>query len=65
MSVEGVSKSAIARVKRLGWNTVERWIESAASYCRGLNDTNIKELDIAELQAHEIRTFAGGKNDAL
>ena len=28
MSVEGVSKSAIARVKRLGWNTVDRALES-------------------------------------
>ena len=63
MSVEGVSKSAIARVKRLGWNTVDRWLERAASHCRAFNDTHIKELDIAELQADEIRTFAGGKGD--
>ncbi len=30
LSVEGVSKSAIARVKRLSWNTVSRWLERAA-----------------------------------
>ena len=65
LSVEGVSKSAIARVKRIGWNTVDRWLERAASYCREFNDTNVKELDIAEIQADEIRTFAGGKNDVV
>ena len=27
LSVEGLNKSAIARVERLGWNTVDRWLE--------------------------------------
>ena len=65
LSVEGVGKSAIARVKGIGWNTVDRWLERAASYCRKFIDTNVKELDIAEIQADEIRTFAGGKNDVV
>jgi transposase-like protein len=27
LSVEGLNKSAIARVKRVAWNTVHRWLE--------------------------------------
>ena len=65
LSVERVSKSAIARVKRIGWNTVDRWLERAASYFREFNDITITDLDIAEIQADEIRTFAGGKNDVI
>ena len=34
LRVEGVSLSAIARVERLAWNTVARWLERAASVCR-------------------------------
>src|SRR5262245_40284268 len=30
LSVEGLNKSAIARVKRIAWNTVARWLEKAA-----------------------------------
>ena len=26
LSVEGVNKSAIARVKQIAWNTVDRWL---------------------------------------
>ena len=65
LSVEGVSKSSIARVKRIGWNTVDRWLERAASYCREFNDTTITQLDIPEIQADELRTIAGGKGDAV
>jgi transposase-like protein/IS1 family transposase len=65
LSVEGVSKSAIARVKRISWNTVNRWLERAAAYCKQFNDRTITELDIPELQADEIRTFAGGKENVV
>ena len=65
LSIEGVSKSAIARVKRIGWNTVDRWLERAAAYCRRFNDVTITALEIPEIQADEIRTFAGGKDDVV
>ena len=65
LSVEGVSKSAIARVKRLGWNTVDRWLERAAAFSRRFNDATVTGLDVPEIQADEIRTFAGSKDDVL
>ena len=37
LSVEGLNKSSIARVKGLAWNTVHRWLERAASWCRRFN----------------------------
>jgi transposase-like protein len=30
LSVESLNKSVIARVKRIAWNTVARWVEKAA-----------------------------------
>ncbi len=65
LSVEGVSKSAIARVKRIGWNTVARWLERAAAYCKQFNDETIRDLHVLELQADEIRTFLGDKKNAV
>lgn len=35
MSPEGVSRSAIARIKGISWNTVARWLERCA--CRKLH----------------------------
>jgi IS1 family transposase len=61
LSVEGVSKSAIARVKGIAWNTVDRWLEKAAACCRRFNHENTRGLDVQELQADEIRTIIGGK----
>ncbi len=63
LSVEGVSKSSIARVKGLAWNTVDRWLERAAACCRQFNDQTITGVDMPELQADEIRTVAGGKDE--
>jgi transposase-like protein/IS1 family transposase len=65
LSVEGVSKSAIARVKGIGWNTVDRWLEKAAACCRRFSSTNIQGLEVQELQADEIRTIAGGKKQPV
>jgi len=65
LSVEGVSKSSIARVKGVAWNTVDRWLERAAACCRQFNDQTITGVDMPELQADEIRTIAGGKVDAV
>jgi transposase-like protein len=39
LSVEGVNKSAIARVQQIAWNTVDRWLEKAAAACRLFNST--------------------------
>jgi hypothetical protein len=41
-SVEGLSRSAIARVKRITWNTVHRWLERAAAQCRRFNDRKMR-----------------------
>src|SRR5206468_44849 len=57
LSVEGMSKSAIARVKGITWNTVHRWLERAAAWCRRFNDRTIKGLCVVDLQADEIKTI--------
>jgi transposase-like protein/IS1 family transposase len=56
-SVKGLDRSAIARVKGIGWNTVDRWLEKAAASCRRFNDRKITGITVAELQADEIRTI--------
>ncbi len=61
LRVEGVSISAVARVEGLGWNTVARWLEKAAYVCRGFNQRRTAGFGVEELQADEIRSFAGGK----
>jgi transposase-like protein/IS1 family transposase len=65
LSVEGLNKSAIARVKGIGWNTVARWLEKAADSCRRFNDRNTKGFTAAELQADEIRTLVGRKEQPI
>jgi len=62
MSVEGVSKSAIARIKGLSWNTVSRWLELAAKHCRVFNEKHLKGYELRELQADEIQTFVGRRD---
>jgi transposase-like protein len=57
LSVEGLNKSAIARVKRIAWNTVDRWLQKAGFSCRCFNDQKIDRIAISELQADEIRTI--------
>jgi transposase-like protein/IS1 family transposase len=65
LSVEGMSKSAIARVKGITWNTVHRWLEKAAAGCRRFNDREIDRLSVVELQADEIKTIVGGKEQPI
>src|SRR5262245_48117861 len=65
LSVEGLNKSAIARVKQIAWNTVARWLEKAAHSCRRFNDQRIATLAVAELQADEIRTIVGSKKHSM
>ena len=61
LRVEGVSIAAIARVGGIAWNTVARWLERAAQVCRRFNRETITGFAVEELQADEIRTFAGNK----
>ena len=65
LSVEGLNKSAIARVKRIAWNTVHRWLENAVYWCRRFNDRRIDGLSVVELQADEIKTIVGGKKQQI
>ena len=62
LSVEGVNKSAIARVKGISWNTVHRWLERAAVWCRRFSDRKIRRLAAV---ADEIKTIIGGKEQAI
>ena len=61
LRVEGVSLSAIARIERLAWNTVARWLERAVSVCRRFNHRRTTGFVAQELQADEIRSFTGAK----
>ena len=61
LSVEGVSKSAIARVKRLSWNTVSRWLERASQAAKQFNRRRLRGFVLQELQLDEIRTFLDRK----
>src|SRR5688572_10564747 len=65
LSVEGLNKSAIARVKRIAWNTVARWLEKAAHFCRRFNDRKIATLALEELQADEMRTIVRDKEHPI
>ncbi len=61
MSVEGVSKSSIARIMGISWNTVARWIERAAACAQQFNDAMTRDYVLHELQADEIRSFTSTK----
>ena len=65
LAVEGLSRAAIARVEGVGWNTVDRWLERAAAAAQRVNDERTKGVELIELQADEIRTFAPGKAQPL
>jgi IS1 family transposase len=65
LSVEGLNKSAMARAKRITWNTEHRWLERAAGWCRRFSDRKIRRLATAELQADEIRTIVGGRGQPV
>jgi len=60
-----LNKSAIARVKRIAWNTVDRWLQKAAYSCRRFNDRKIDGIAISELQADEIRTIIRDKEQPI
>ena len=62
LRVEGVSIGGIARLEGLAWNTVARWLEKAADACRRFNRRRTRGFVVEELQADEIRSFAGSKS---
>jgi transposase-like protein/IS1 family transposase len=65
LSVEGLNKSAIARVKRIAWNTVDRWLQRAAESCRRFSNHKIAGIAVSELQADEIRTIIHDKEQPI
>ena len=65
MCVHGLAISTMARVKRIAWGTVARWLESASAYAQRFNAQMLKGFVICELQADEIRTFVGGKKRVI
>lgn len=63
MSVNGIDKSTISRVKNLSWNTIERWLERASKQAHHFNHHYLKGYEITEVQPDEIRTFVGSKKN--
>jgi IS1 family transposase len=63
LSVEGISKSAIARIEGLSWNTVARWLALAADAARRFNDARTRGIVLRELQLDELSTFLQGKKE--
>ena len=61
LSVEGVCKSAIARLEGLSWNTVARWQALAAAAAGKFSDVRTWGYDLTELQLDELATFLQGK----
>ena len=61
LRVEGMSISSIARVCGLSWSTVFRWLKKAAEAAATFNDRHVRDFDLEEVQADEIRTFCGTK----
>ena len=65
MCVHGIAISAMARIKRMAWGTIARWLESAATYAVRFNDRMLRSFVIHELQADEIRNFVGAKKRVI
>ena len=61
MSVNGIGKSAISRIKGKSWNTINRWLQQAFLFAKQFNSLVLQGYEINELQADEIRTFVGSK----
>ena len=61
LSVEGMSRSEIARVEGVDWHTVDRWLNRAAALAERFNNGHLKDIPVVELQAGELRSIAPGK----
>ncbi len=55
----------MARIKRMAWGTIARWLELAATFAVRFNDRMLEGFLIRELQADEIRTFVGTKERVI
>ena len=55
----------MARIKRMSWGTVARWLELASTFAQRFNRQMLRGFVIHELQADEIRTFAGAKERVI
>ena len=64
LSVEGLTRAAIARIEGVNWKTVDRWLCRASAAARRFNDLAVKDVELTELQADELRTFAQRKTRA-
>ena len=64
-SVEGVSQAAIARGLGLSVSTVRRWLKKAAQAATTFSDLHLRHLSPVELQADELKTFAGSRSVPL
>ncbi|MCP3915907.1 MAG: hypothetical protein GY711_10165 [bacterium] len=56
-----MSKSAIARLERIAWSTVARWIERASEAACRVTRGRVDRVVLREVQLDEIRTFLGPK----
>jgi IS1 family transposase len=65
MTVEGVGISSISRIKCFSWNTISSWQYLACQASSEFNDLKLKGVELIELQADEICTFAGTKKKPM
>jgi len=65
MTVEGVGISSISRIKRFAWNTIASWQYLACQVAGEYNNQKLKGVELIELQADEIRTFASTKKKPM
>jgi transposase-like protein len=65
MTVKGTSKSSIARIMSISWNMIARWKKKATAAVKAFNEHMTKGYDLTEIQADEIRTFCGGKEETV
>lgn len=65
ITVEGVGISSISRIKCVSWNTIANWQYLACKAAGRFSDHKLKGIKLIELQADEIRTFAGTKKKPM
>ena len=65
MSVNGIDKSSISRIKNLSWNTIERWLKRASKHALHFNHHYLKGYQIKEVQTDELRTFVDCKKNVI
>jgi IS1 family transposase len=56
-----MSRAAIARIEGVSWNAADRWVSKANVYVHRFNDLKTQGVELVELQADELRTFAQNK----